>query len=71
MTLLSTVFIILLIFHLVVAISAGRNPEDEGLISINSQILEIERFLSSETERDASSLAQIWKTLGAISEYKT
>ena len=54
-----------------VAISAGRNPEDEGLISINSQILEIERFLSSETERDASSLAQIWKTLGAISEYKT
>ena len=65
MMLLSTVFIILLM----APIAAGGNQEEEGLISLNAQILEIEQFLSSETERDPSSLAQIWKALGAIFEH--
>ena len=65
MMVLLTVFIILLM----ASIAAGGNQEDEGLISLNSQILEIEQFLSSEKESDPSSLAQIWKALGAICEH--
>lgn len=65
MRVFSVAFSVFIISYSAAKVVTRNAAADEGLVTLNSKILEIEQFLSDNSvRRDDAHLAEIWKRLG-------